>query len=101
MNEIKPNWILLQVGYNILLLHDWKIIKNFSACSPTDAKSFSLIPLPDLDHESFPLILSRSNEEISLLNLKLETQEKFIINTNLDDAATLKGTSVIFKTSED
>ena len=101
VNEIKPNWILLQVDHNILLLCDWVITKKFSACSPTDGWRFSLMPLPGLDHQAFPLILARSNKEISLLNLKLETMEKLIIDTNLDDATTPKGSFVIFKTSED
>ena len=36
VNEIKPNWILAFAGNNILVLHDWNIIKKFRVCSPTD-----------------------------------------------------------------
>ena len=65
-----------------------------------DAQRLNFIPLPGLDHEAYPLILARSEKEISLLNLKLETKE-ILIDTSIGDTTTPKGTFVVFKTSAD
>ena len=100
IKEIKPNWILAQAEQKILVLHHWKMIKDISLWGPMDAQRLSFISLPGLDHETYPLILARSEKEISLLNLKLETMES-MINTNIVDTTTPKGTFVVFKTSAD
>ena len=63
---------------DLLIAHDWKLIRVLLKIQPGNFNKHYIVPLPDFDEQTYPFIVCSGRENFNLINVKEFRMQKLI-----------------------